>query len=434
MKKNNHFLKHMCAFFVILATISCKCRVEDLGLIEQFHKSSTKSIKERPLGNEVDLYVDYSDCMTTATASSYYNIVQPAIIACNPNYYSIKGNEITKETNDKMKIYRLLNTITNVDYSNIKGAVANIINNRNEAILITDGEYYQKGIGPNLTNPYLADEFKKWLTMGYDIYVYCEPYTSQGYTKNRFYMLFTDHKKENNIQEIFARNIPKHDDVKMVHLYSGTPTIKFANNKIQFNEQLIVEEVESNPLLSYDSYDMYAAWEDAVDYVFYATDDNGDPIEGGDFVFKGIDINIMNEDAYKPAELELKCYEISDIYTNMDSVPNHIALPAPMSNMFVVDNEAWNKGLVVAKFHPDFNGLSLNGTVGNLIRIDLCVKKSKENFIETEIGKNFKFDSPWGYNTSIYESLKQVLVDPSISPENSGNAIIHTIYLSCYTK
>lgn len=102
--------------------------------------------------------------------------------------------------------------------------------------------------------------------------------------------------------------------------------------------------------------------------------------------------------------------------------------------MFVIDEAAWKKGNVVVKLHPDFDGSSLNGTSGNLLRIDICVKKSKENFTDNEnIGGKFKFDSPWGYNTSIYESLKQTLLDPSISPENSGDPIIYTVYLSTFT-
>ena len=148
MKHLTNFIGTLCtAILVITTAASCGgARIDDLSQIDNYHQSSMKGVDNSKLtdakgGTKVDLYIDYSDCMITAKNSPYYTSVQPAIIACNPNYYSIKGNEIKFETNDKMKVHRLLNTITNVDYSNIKGAVDSIIANKNEAILITDGEF-----------------------------------------------------------------------------------------------------------------------------------------------------------------------------------------------------------------------------------------------------------------------------------------------------
>lgn len=413
----------------------CSSRVDDLGNIKDFHFSTTKSSTNQ-LNSGVDLYIDYSDCMITASSSEYYKSVQPAIIACNPNYYSIKGDVIKFETNDKMKVHQLLNTLTNVDYSNIKGAVDSILVKKKEAIIITDGEFYQKGIGANLNNPYLADEFKKWLSDGHDVYVYSEPYTFDGFTKNRYYMLFTDHRMDNNIQQIFSRNAPKNGQVKMVHLYSGIPSAKVKNTGVVFNDQLLITpENEINQAMSFESHTMDAAWDDVYNYVLNATDDNGNTIKGGDFFLKGIKIDVTDEDAYKPYEIEVVCYEISEIYDNYEPKKTKVTLSSPLKNMFVIDNEAWKEGEVVVKLHPNFDGSSLEGADGNLLRIDIRVKKSKENFTNNlNIGGKFKFNSPWGYNTSVYESLKQTLLDPSISPENSGDPIIYTVYLSTYSK
>lgn len=418
-------------------------RVEDLGNIKAFHSATSgKSSNILTAGSDgkggavVDLYIDYSDCMTTAIASAYYNKVQPAIIACNPNYYSIKGNDIAFESNDKMKVHQLLNNIGEVNYSNIKGAVDSIIKNKHEAMLITDGEYYLKGIGANLNNPYLADEFKQWLNMGLDIYVYSEPYTSSGFTKNRYYMLFTDHRMPNNIQQIFSRNAPQQNDVKMIHLYSGIPSVKIAEKGVILNEQLLAtDEIEINSEQSYEVHTLDAKWEDVFNYILNATDDNGNPIKGGDFFLKGINLNVTSEDAYKPSDIEVKCYEISDMFINFSPKKKQIALPEPLKNMFVIDEAAWKKGEVVVKLDPNFDGSSLIGEEGNLLRLDICVKKSQENFTgNPEIGGKFQFNSPFGFNTSVYESLKQTLLDPSISPEQSGNPVIYTIYLSTYAQ
>ena len=335
-----------------------------------------------------------------------------------------------------MKIHQLLNTITNVDYSNIKGAVDSIVSKNREAILITDGEFYQQYVGANLNNPYLADEFKKWLIAGHDIYVYSEPYISDGFTKNRYYMLFTDHRLNNNIQQIFSRVAPQNAEVKMVHLYSGIPSAEVAEKGVIFNEQLLITpDSEVCSAMSFESHTMDATWDDVYEYVLKATDDNGNPIKGGDFFLKGIKVDVSEADAYKPSEIEVKCYEISDIYESFDPKSPKVTLPQPIKSIFVLDEEAWKKGEIILKLDPSFDGSTLTGTSGNLLRIDICVKKSEENFSENEeIGGKFKFNSRWGFNTSIYESLKQTLKDPSINPENSGDPVIYTIYLSTYTK
>lgn len=441
----NKFLSFATLLVGALLLFSCSSnRVEDMDNIASFHKyTSGKAANilatdaEGKGGAVVDLYIDYSDCMTTAGQSQYYHSVQPAIIACNPNYYSIKGNAITMETNDKMKVHQLLNTITNVDYSDIKGAVDSIIANKHEAILITDGEYYLKGIGASLNNPYLADEFKKWLSMGLDIYVYSEPYQSGKFIKNRYYMLFTDHRIDNNIHEIFSRVAPKQSDVSMVHLYSGIPSMKVAETGVVLNDLLIPEETNGiYPALSCEWHLLDEKWENVYDFVLNAEDDNGNPIKGGDFYLKGLKLNITAEDAYKPSEIEVKCYEVSSLYTSFDAkAKKQIQLPEPLTNMFVIDEAAWKQGEIVIKLSPKFNGSCLTGEEGNLLRLDICVKKSKENFSSNpEIGSKFQFDSPYGYNTSVYESLKQTLLDPAISPENSGNPVIYSIYLSTFTN
>ena len=435
MKKDKYLLISMGILTVCLMTSCGKARIDEMDDISAFHLATNSTNSEQLMTNEggtnVDLYIDYSDCMTTATSSDYYMKVQPAIIACNPNYYSIKGGDIKFETSDKMKVHQLLNNIQNVDYSNLKGAVDSILKNRHEAIIISDGEYYQKGIGANLNNPYLADEFKEWLMRGLDVYVYSEPYLSGKFVKNRYYMLFTDHRMNDNIQQIFSRNAPKDGNVKMVHLYSGIPGVKIAETGVILNEQLLdTGEGKVFPLQGFEWHKLDAQWEDIYNYIAHAEDSK-------DRIFiKGIKLTVGEEDAYRPENLEVKAYEISDIYNEFDpKSKKSVELSDELDNFLKVDEKAWKKGEVVLKFDDDFDGEGLNGKAGNLLRIDICVKKSKENFTQNSaIGGKFQFDSPYGLNTSVYESLKQTLLDPAISPEEKGNSIIYTIYLSTYSR
>lgn len=427
----------LCGYFVFSGG-STKLDEAELAKINEFHKATLKAepaqleaSSDGKGGSCVDLYVDYSDCMTTANSSQYYLGVQPAILACAPNYYSIKGDKISYETSDKDQVYQRLNGITNVDYSDIKAAVDSIVSKNHEAILITDGEYYRKGIGSSLHNPYLADGFKTWLDKGHDIYVYSEPYESNNFTKQRYYMIFTDHRLPNNIQEIFSRNAPKNGDVKMVHIYNGIPTIETSKDNIKFHLEANDEHVESGE--NYEVYNLDGKWDDMVQGILKAEyDDEGNPITGGDFFMKGLKVNIPSEDAYYPEELEIKCFEVDSISL---SNPSKGKLGKELKNIFTIDEDAWKKNKdIIIKMDPNFNEGSLTGTEGNLIRMDICVKKSKDNFSNNKgISDTFKFDSPYGFNTSVYESIRQILNDQYNSPEAKGNSVLYTIYLNTYT-
>ena len=162
------------------------------------------------MSDSVDLYVDYSTCVAEAKKSSYYAATHPSIVDCSPTFYSIKGKNIKKETEDRQMVYQLLSSIKEVNHADIKQAVGRIVNSNRQAVLITDGEYYMQGnVRDNLNNPYLAEEFRAWLRAGRDIYIYSEPYLENGrYGKYRYYMLFTDSELENDINERFARSAP----------------------------------------------------------------------------------------------------------------------------------------------------------------------------------------------------------------------------------
>ena len=118
------------------------------------------------LSDTVDLYVDYSTCVAEAKYSDYYKALHPSIVDCSPVFYSIKGRNIKKETDNRQHVYQLLSDIREVNNADIKRAVQMIVRNNHQAVLITDGEYYMGGsVRDNLNNPYLAEEFRALLMM-----------------------------------------------------------------------------------------------------------------------------------------------------------------------------------------------------------------------------------------------------------------------------
>ena len=91
------------------------------------------------LSQTVDLYVDYSTCVAEAKTSEFYKATHPAIVNCDPNYYSIKGKDIKLETSNRNDVYKLLNAVTEVNNADLLQAITNITDADNQAVLITDG-------------------------------------------------------------------------------------------------------------------------------------------------------------------------------------------------------------------------------------------------------------------------------------------------------
>ena len=217
----------------------------------------------------------------------------------------------------------------------------------------------------------------------------------------------------------------------MIHLYSGIPGVQIAENGVILNDQLLdTKEGRVFPTQGFEWHILDAKWDDVYHYIAKAE-------ESKDRIFlKGIKLTVGEEDAYRPEEIEVKTYEISNTYNAFNpKAKKSVDLGEELEDFLKVDENAWKKGEILLKFDDDFDGEGLNGEDGNLLRIDICVEKSKENFSSNSaIGGKFQFDSPYGLNTSVYESLKQTLLDPSISPEDKGNPVIYTIYLSTYTR
>ncbi|WP_300725960.1 hypothetical protein [uncultured Bacteroides sp.] len=396
--------------------------------------------------NPIDLYIDYSTCVSEAIQSSYYQAVHPVIVDCNPVYYSIKGNKITEETTDRQMVYQLLRSVKEVNNAEIKVAVNKIVNGNRQAVLITDGEYFMPGVtGDNLNNPYLAEEFRTWLKKGHDIYIYSEPYLeSNKFNKYRYYMLFTDCTIDNNIQQKFQRSAPADPNVKMFHLSMKAPGVTFDKTYPQINDALSMNEAVSSANNHYEVEEFQTGWEDIYSYLKEnAVDAMGNPLPKGDFVMRGLFLKSSDSDAFKISELDVLTYNVYPSYAELrDSITNNGAMPKctlgePLSKVFVIDEDIYKKtGEIVLRLDPDFDGSSLSSEGPNLLRVDIVVKKSEENFTTNpQLAQNFKWTSisarnAGRENTSLYESIRQVLIDPQMHPENYSDKVVYTFYLN----
>ena len=421
--------------------------IQDTSKIKDFHQHYYETDKQQ-LSTNVDLYVDYSTCLSQkeTVKSAFYKAIHPKIIACTPNYWSIKGENIKNESGD---VYTLLNSIVEVNYADLKRTVEKIVQGKNQAILITDGEYYKvNSTGSNFNNPYLSESFTKWLKAGHDIYIYSEPYREANrYEKYRYYFVFTDRDLEDNIFHKISKDIDL-GQVKLTKLSSTDFKV--------FTEYEGVTQPKVNPVLSINPVSYFAEnsfefqeyqieWTDIVEYIQFATDPTtGAQLEGGDFVLRGIFIDTKSLEYFTIEDIEVKTYNVFDAFRSFEDSsfsPKSDEL-IEIKELFSIDEVAFQKtGEVVLKVHKNFNGIGLNTKADcpqkeNLFKVDIVISRAKDNFTERKQEFNvFKFTSIDGnQNESIYQSIKNTLEVDGINPKKVNKGILYTIYIKTPTS
>lgn len=419
------------------------------------HNGFVQSAHQGALTEEIDLYVDYSTCVSEAMNSLYYRQVHPTIVDANPNYYSIKGSKITLETNNREKIYSLLNNVREVNYADILGAARRIVEGNNHAVLITDGEYYQKGIRDNLTNPYLAPAIRTWLQRGLDIYIYSEPYVESGrHNKFRYYIFFTDASVENNIRERFQRSVPEQSDVKMFHLSGKRPMVARGEGYPKANGSLSLNEELKCSGYGWDAQEYYLGWEDIYNYLMTDAVADGSRLGDEDYFLRGLFVNNSETASFKVSKLSIRVTNLGEDWTewmlvreqnrlNAEIGEPAVALPTveELSDcaLFCYDEKLFARtGEVALYLNPERSGEGLESDYPNLLKVDILAESVQENFSQNnEVNGNFQWSSITQngmINTSLYESIRLVLLGPDMNPmRRTGDKVLYTVYMSTYS-
>ena len=409
--------------------------------IEDFHYSNFfKGIDAIESGN-LSLYVDYSTCNVLGQHSAFYQALVPSWTAATKNYFSIKGDKITKEDG---RTYDLLLNIEEVNYADLKGAVEKMANSNSESVLLTDGEYYQQSIAKgNINNPYMASALKTWLQKGHDIFVfsepYVEPYKGQSYNKKRFYIIFTDVRLRDNIydritQTVKLENFP---DVEMFHLSADHPSFALKGTSTKPNENL---GADINSFGYFESQEWQIDWKNGIEpLVVYAVNpQTGVPLPDGESFTGGLKVDRNSFGGYRITDVDAKVYNINQEFTDFctakqtgEKYKADITLNA-LNNFIKLDNKEFQKhGIInlyfdVQMFTP---APVLNGSPFNFTKIDICVSGVQDMF--SQFAHQFEFESidmPGQTNTSVAESIKQCLADPDIKTMIS-TCPIYTIYI-----
>lgn len=435
---------------------------DDIQYLNDFHKAYFVSQQDMLDEDGLALYVDYSTCISQAMgdasnpASPFYVEMVPTLVKATKSYWSIKGSTIAKENGD---VYSLLKSVTEVNYADLATAVNKIANGNTEAVLLTDGEYYEQTIARSHVNdPYMSDAIEKWLKRGHDIYIFSEPYieTYRGsqYEKKRFYFLFTDCRIEGNIFEMVTRNVDfeKFPDVKYYHLTANNPTLMTTNN--QFNSSSTPDDLLECTPEGHGSYEIQdwsnMPWKYIEQYIMQSYDETtGKLIPGGKAVISGLKLDKnFQGGCYRIEDIDLIVSNINQEYTAfVDSIyvgmePYQIADCLPIDNlkpknhfMKLDANEFSNHGNINIHFDTEnYDSSILDGSPYNYFKIDIVVKSFSNNFSHNETAESiFEFQSIENQNSgeinrSIAESIKQAVSRPDVANMIQGRTI-YSIYV-----
>ena len=466
MKKLFHYA--LIGVLACMAVSSCgskQPRTPEIDQLPEFHRAYFMSQENVIEEGQLALYVDYSTCIADAmkqeTMSQFYMDMVPSLTNAAKKYFSIKGSAITEEQGD---VFSLLRSVEEVNYADLLTAVNLIADGNTEAILLTDGEFYETGLARSHVNdPYMAPAFEKWLTRGHDIYIFSEPYVEktrgQQFNKKRFYFIFTDSKIEDNIFSKIEKNvkIENYPNVRYYHLTANNPGLQINPETAKYEESSTPNEVLMCRPVSHGSFEIqdwsYVDWKGIKDYIFYACNpETGELLPDGDKVITGLSLDKnFQGGCYRIDDIDLKVYGINQAYADFvnnsyDPNTGEQLEPAEVAANFPIDDltpavnfmkldrkEFLDHGNIDIYFDPQmFDPTILDGYPYNYFKLEISIKDYSNNFSHNPMAEQiFTFDSidmPGVNNTSIVESIKQTISKPTVSNMLKGKTI-YSIYV-----
>lgn len=432
--------------------------------ISDFHQTYFGDKKDPLKTGDIKLYVDYSTCVFQAKndGSTFYkdmlNVMQQAT-----SYYSIKGKVITLEESIKTStdIYNeLAKNMPDIHYADLTKAAEMIVSGNSEAILVTDGELYEPNDAKgHEDDAYLRNAFKKWLSLGREIFIYIEPYVEsyngKQYNKKRFYFVFTDSEIQNNVYDKIRNglilNIEKRTDVLQYHLTSSHSLLKTEgqSNSSLPNENLSAEILEACGY--YEVQDWSAlSWKNIKKYIIEAVDDEtGNELKNGEAVISGLslDRNTIGS-CFRIEDIYLEVSNLTELYQQFSDAidsgqkPSQIIQEHPicnpkiyrMRNFMILDKDEFKRtGEIRILFDKEnFDPTNLKNCSSNLLKIEIKVNEFSNAFKNNKDARSrFEFEV-LGHkdqiNRSVVKSIDGVLAERDIR-EMMQDRTIYTIYV-----
>lgn len=426
-----------------VSLISCKPdnTPYDIKHIDEFHQRTTSNDTLSIKNNDLALYVDYSNCISSGMQSPFYQKMVSPLTSATKEYWSIKGDMIEQQEGS---VYALLNNVEEVNYAALDKAINTMADRDSESVLLTDGELFtQTKTKNNPNNPYMHAAFKKWLMKGRDIHIISEPYqeTFKGrtFSKKRFYIIFTDDRLQGNIYDRVKEIVDfvQFPQVDEFHLSGNYPWVVPTNGKASAPNDIVAANV--TPRGSYEIQDWQVDWENIVNLIVNGYDEQGNPLPNGEKLIGGLKINKNAFGAYRISDIDVRVSNINaeyfDFYNQIEAgqkVGKQNITLTSIENFILVDKDEFKKhGMVdlyfdIENFAPDAD---LNGKPSNYFKIDIVIT-GLQDILDNSLDM-FNFDSIVNVeqnNVSISESLKNCVFDPELKKQLLGK-VIYTIYV-----
>lgn len=420
----------------------------DTKYLEEYHKLTTASEINNLKENDMALFVDYSTCIARGMDSPFYQKMVSPLTAATREYWSIKGDTITKESGD---VYSLLNNVVETNYAALDRAIEKMAERDGESVMLTDGELFTQTITKDSpSNPYMYKAFKTWLLKGHDIHILAEPYQElykgNTFNKKRFYIIFTDDRMAGNIYDRIRElvDLKQFQQVDEFHLsgnYLWAVPVDEKGNSAKHSTPAEELAAEVTGYGDYEVQDWQIEWKDIYNLVINAPDSiTGEPMPNGKKAISGLRINRNAFGCYRIKNIGVRATVINTDYTNLynkrlaDEKVKALKPQneVPLNNFIGFDTGEFNKHsnvdlyFDVEAFAPD---AELTGDPFNYIKLEIVIT-DLENILGNSIDM-FSFDSMVNVgkpNISISESLKNCVFDPELTDRLKGK-VLYTIYI-----
>jgi hypothetical protein len=173
----------------------------------------------------------------------------------------------------------------------------------------------------------------------------------------------------------------------------------------------------------------------------YLTEGNIDDI----YILRGLFVDNKIANAYKIKEITPVVYQVYPEYSKYydskmlaEETQPKVKKFEKVKDVFEIDEDVFEEtGEIVLKLKSDFDGGSLSYDHPNLLRVDFVVTDAKNDFTNNDdlrgafVWKSISAAQGHAENTSLYESISQVLQNPKLNPKKR-EVVLYSVYLSTY--
>lgn len=345
--------------FGALSLNSCCNSEPQLSSVEKVALYYIKDMPELKEQDAIEAYFDFSDGMNWAyqndtTKNILKDIVNKVSNESGAKIYSMADDQITLLPEKTTTLFNTIMSPTSYTkkYAPIEKTLARIVEQDNNALLVTDFEEYTTD-GRVQTAAFASKYFEEWLSRGYDIKFYITDYTEKSLSKHLYYILFNTKNhalqekveeaiksQPNNYKEYLLSTNPwrlttKHigaayggcyHDSNNLDIVSGTDESgtdeSYCNYNIEGWAATILHDsrfFKTVPQLNAEYYPMGVAWPDIVKNAEGASQLGG--AERYTDFLRGLFVDLSNRDSYIVNRLDVIA---TDVQQDMDAYINSL--------------------------------------------------------------------------------------------------------------